>query len=267
MLIFLIFLLFNWVNCNNVSTSISPRKVIKLTEDNCVSLKGQVNDITASNFVSDISKIKGNDVYVYLLTPGGSIVSGNHIIQQINAVTSMGKNVMCIADNAYSMGFAIFQACPTRYVMDHSLIMQHQASLTVGGPIKQAANRFRLVNELEKQGNNMQSKRLGMSEKEFHDFYVHDGWLYGSQITDMKAADEIVHVVCDMNTEKTKTYTIDTWFGKVELEEYVCPMMHALKSIKLAKNESLILERVNTEFSEFANNYDANKFVLNAISS
>lgn len=246
-------------------TSLQPvceeTKVIKLTEDNMVSLRTVVSDESASKLISDLSKIKGDEVYIYLATPGGSITAGNHIIQHMNAMVADGKKVSCIAEYAFSMGFVIFQACPTRYVMNQTIIMQHQASLGVQGPIKQAANRFKLVEKLEKQSNEMQARRLGLTQQEFHDFYEHDGWLYGPEIVERNAGDEIVNVMCDLDTSKNEKVRVWTWFGPVDLEYSICPLIHSLRNWTFVKNEKSVDEKIANDLKTVLGHYDVSKFI------
>ena len=140
-------------------------KILKLHEDNFVTLRGRIDEESASRFISDVMKLKGDKIYVYLVTPGGSIVSGNSIIQLIDTLSSIGKEIICIADHAYSMGFVIFQSCPKRYIMPHSIIMQHQASLSISGPLENVKNNLKLVEKIDKKANQRQSQRLNLTMK------------------------------------------------------------------------------------------------------
>ena len=112
-------------------------KLVELTENNFVAIRGQIDESTASRFISDVMKLKSNKIYVYLTTPGGSVISGMSIVQTINTLQASGKEFVCIADRAASMGFVIFQSCTQRYVMEHSIIMQHQVSLGIEGQYEQ----------------------------------------------------------------------------------------------------------------------------------
>lgn len=248
-----------FVNIAFCNTEHNVENLVVLEKDNTVVLRGQVNDKSATEVIRKMQSVVEKDIYLYLLTPGGSIVAGNSIIQTIRALSLSGKNIVCIADNAYSMGFVIFQACPTRYVMDNSIIMQHQASLSVSGPIEQAANRFDLVKKLEKQSNNMQASRLNMTQTEFHSHYVHDWWLYGSEIVEMNAGDKVVNVVCK-DTSSTYHEIIHTWFGSFDFELYECPLLHAAKNITEARNSTLIADRIASESQKIMNYYDASNF-------
>ena len=224
---------------------------MKLHEDNFVTLRGRIDEESASRFISDVMKLKGDKIYVYLVTPGGSIVSGNSIIQLIDTLSSIGKEIICIADHAYSMGFVIFQSCPKRYIMPHSIIMQHQASLSISGPLENVKNNLKLVEKIDKKANQRQSQRLNLTMKEFHEMTQHDLWLYGEEILEYKAADEIINVVCNFDTEKTVIHTYHTLFGDVSLEFSMCPLVHAPLKISFNVNEAKIIEKVTEEYEKF----------------
>ncbi|QKF93635.1 Clp protease proteolytic subunit /translocation-enhancing protein tepA [Fadolivirus algeromassiliense] len=235
----------------NDEETINDLKLVKLRENNFVALRGKIDEESASAFINDILKIKGNKIYVYLITPGGSITSGNHIIQTIDTLTAAGKNIICIADHAYSMGFVIFQACPKRYIMQHSIIMQHQASLEVGGPIEQARNLFKLVEKIESKSNERQSKRLNIEPNEFHKKTQHDLWLYSDEIITEHAADEIVNVICDLDANLSY-YVKKTFFlGTVNIEFSLCPLIHTPRNITISMDEAKARDNIKQEYENF----------------
>lgn len=226
-------------------------KLIRLTENNFVALRGRIDEESASSFIADILKIKDNKIYVYLITPGGSITSGNHIIQTLDTLKASGKKIICIADHAYSMGFVIFQSCPKRYIMQHSIIMQHQASLEVGGPIENARNLFKLVEKIEAKSNTLQSNRLNVHPDEFHKMTQHDLWLYSDEIIETKAADEIVNVLCDFNTDLPYVVKKRAFFGDVSIEFSLCPLIHTPRNITLVMDEKKTLEKIRDDYENF----------------
>jgi len=237
--------------CGYDETCVGNRKIVKLEENNFVALRGPIDEESSSEFITNIMNIKSNKIYIYLITPGGSIVSGNNIIQTIDTLSTTGKKIICIADHAYSMGFVIFQSCPVRYVMEHSIIMQHQVSLSLSGPIEQARNHFKLVERIEKKSNERQSKRLNITLSEFHDLTQHDLWLYGDEIITKKAADEMVNVLCNFDTEQTTIVKKQTFFGNIDLEFSLCPMVHMPKKISFSVDEGKITDKIRDEYEKF----------------
>ena len=141
------------------------------------------------------------------------------------------------------------------------MLFQHQASLGVQGPIKQATNRFKLVEKLEKQSNEMQAARLGLSQQEFHDLYEHDWWLYGPEIVEQNAGDEVVNVMCDLDMNKTEKIRVWTWFGPVDLEYSLCPLVHSLKNWTFVKDESLVNKEIANDLKTLVGYHDVSKFI------
>lgn len=235
-------------------------KLIELTENNFVAIRGVVDESTSSRFISDIMKIKGNRIYVYLTTPGGSVISGMSIVQTINTLQASGKEIVCIADRAASMGFVIFQACAQRYVMEHSILMQHQVSLGVEGQYEQVKSYLKMIETLDKKMNKRQAEKLGMSPEEFHANVQHDWWLHGEDGVENGAADEVVNVVCDFDASKTYEIKRYSWFGEINLQFSLCPLIHNPLSIKVdmsydAKmSHADAVAKINNEYTNFEMN-------------
>ena len=202
-------------------------KLILLHDSNTVTIRGPIGPMSTTKFISDIHKKDTDDVYVFLTTPGGSVIHGYQIIQVIDALNKMGKNVYCIADVAYSMGFGILQACPTRFAMTGSSIMQHQMSFGIKGQLENNKNRMTFIEEIESQMTERQSKRLGLSVEEFKEKTLSDWWLFGRSIIENKGADEMVNVLCDKSlTEKFYTEEYDLlFFGKIYIDFSECPLI------------------------------------------
>ena len=90
-------------------------KSIKFNKTNNIVIREPINTETTSKFIYDLNLIeKKNDTYVYLNTPGGSVFDGLKIIEEIRKY-----NMSCIVENAYSMGFIIFQSCKNRYILSN----------------------------------------------------------------------------------------------------------------------------------------------------
>jgi ATP-dependent Clp protease protease subunit len=226
-------------------------KMIRLNENNFVAIRGNIDESSASRFISDIMKLKGDKIYVYLITPGGSVISGTSIIQTINTLQSTGKEIICIADHAYSMGFVIFQSCSKRYVMPHSIIMQHQVSLGIDGPIEQVRSYFKLIERIGAKLNTEQAEKLNLTTQEFHDKTQHDLWLYGDDIVEANAADKIVNVICDLNPNQIYKISKRTLFGTLDIDFSMCPLIHDPVNIEFRVDEHKILENIKGEYNNF----------------
>lgn len=211
---------------SDVPTSSNSKKLIHLRESNFVSLNGPINSQTASRFVSDILKISGDKIYIYIRSPGGSVIDGNDILQVMESLTTSGKQLICIADKAMSMAFVILQYCTHRTVMDHSILMQHQMSVGMSGPIEQVRSRQELSDSLEDKMNTVQAARLKLSVAEFKKRTNNDWWIYSNKAFSTNAADELVQVTCDRDIiDEKNIITIRTWFGDVDVTYSKCPLV------------------------------------------
>lgn len=238
----------NFLRPNESGASKVETKLVRLSENNFVVLRGEIDSESSSQFISDILKLNGDTIYIYLFTPGGSIIKGNDIIQTMNTLQKMGKEIICVADQAYSMGFIIFEACPTRYIMSNSILMQHQASLDMEGPIEQVKSLFKLLEKIISDSVLMQSKRMELTKDRFNELTQHDLWMYGEEIIQNKAGDEIVNVICDFDMTKSYSLKKHIPFGVLNIEFSLCPLIHVPRNIELNIDESKIVDQIKSKF-------------------
>lgn len=200
--------------------------LVKLTPDNFALIKGPIDGASVDQVVKDMYDIKSDTIYLYLDTPGGSVMDGNKIIDAMETLTYMGKDIVCVAETAISMGFVIFQHCPVRYVRPRAVLMQHQMSLGVRGQLENLKSRLDLVQDLDDQLSKVQADRLKLTVEEFKSKTNNDWWMYGKTIMENNAADDVVNVVCDFDY-RTETFVVDymTMFGPVHVTFSKCPLV------------------------------------------
>ena len=85
-----------------ISTVVQSYTKIQLNSTNVITIRDEIDDAVASQFIYKLNLLQNKNVYVYLDTPGGSIESGNKILMEIQKY-----NLSCIAERAYSMGFVL----------------------------------------------------------------------------------------------------------------------------------------------------------------
>lgn len=181
------------------TASASTPDAVMLNPSNTLTLIGEVNEDMVEKVAKRIPQLSSNTVYVQLISPGGSVLSGKRIIDQLVALQAQGKQVVCVAHLAASMAFVILQspACPERTVVSGALLMQHQASLRVQGQIYNILSNITATVEELLELEAMQAKRLQLSVEQFKQLTVHDWWLNsGSAALKAKAADKDVVVLC-----------------------------------------------------------------------
>jgi ATP-dependent protease ClpP protease subunit len=202
------------------------KKLIMLDETNVVTLRGKIDSDTTARFILDIMLIDSPDIYIYLITPGGSVTHGHQIINVINALNQTGKKIYCVGDMVNSMGFSILQSCPIRYIRTNSVLMQHQMSLGLDGPIEQIRARLNFTEQIENTISSLQYERLGMGKIQFNNLINNDWWLYGENALHHNVADELVNVLCSKELLLSNhTKQVTTIMGSFSVTYSDCPII------------------------------------------
>jgi ATP-dependent Clp protease protease subunit len=208
---------------------------IRLTEDNFITFRGPVTGSSASTFINALSaKRNQTELFVYLATPGGSVTAGMQMVQSLKALHAGGTQVTCISDVACSMGFVITQYCPRRVVLESSILMQHQMSLGLGGPLANIKTYLDAIDRFGKRIDSHQAARIGLTLKEFQAQTHDDWWLFGEESVEQGVADEVAAVYCDFYSEKLDKVTVNTMFGPVHLSFSKCPVARDPISISMS---------------------------------
>ena len=215
----------------------SEQCLVTLTPENHISVQGEITDELITHKILELAKLNSDNIYIYIQSNGGSVLAGKRFIQFITTLNNNGKNISCIADKAYSMGFVILQYCPHRYVTTNSIIMQHQMSLGVSGPINNMDNYLDMIHQIKDELNLHQANRLNLYLDQFEKKISNDWWIYGTNILNNSAADELIEVLCskELITGKKKV-TVETFFGDVKMDYSLCPVLSAPINTKIARN-------------------------------
>lgn len=205
---------------------------IELTNDNFVSLRGEINELTINNVINNLLNLKSDIRYIYINTNGGSVDAGLNLINTMKNLESNNIVVNCIAKTAISMGFAIFQSCKNRYVFEYSTLMQHQISLNgMGGEIRNVNSYLKFINNMENKLNKIQANRIGINLKDFEDKIHDDWWMDSEEAIQNNVADKIVTIKCNFVNvqEEVEIFTI---FGKITTIYMKCPQISGIVKIK-----------------------------------
>jgi hypothetical protein len=187
------FLLFNF----SLSTE-NDYKIITLTKNNFVAVNEEINNENVNKWIGNITNIKQNIIYVYINSPGGSVDAGNLFINNLKYQQKMNKSIECIAQSAYSMAFHILQHCDRRYITETSKVMQHQISIgNIEGPLVNTMNYLQMVANISYNMNLYSAMRLKITLDEYLLKVNNDWWLYGQDIINNNAADEIIYIGCN----------------------------------------------------------------------
>jgi len=227
---------------------------INLKSNNFASIREPIDADSAGRLIHKLNSLTPTAVYLYINSPGGSVLAGLEVINYIKGLQGSNRTIHCIANNAMSMAFVILQYCTTRYVQYGSTLMQHQMSLSVEGSLANVNSRMAYLNQISTELTTYQAKRLDLSIQDFNQKVHNDWWLYSSDILKWKAADEITSVICDFpNFEENVTHS--TLFGEVYLTYSACPLIgHPLRiSFGGSFNESqkqLYKDKMNNYFQK-----------------
>ena len=208
---------------------------IMLTDRNVISLRGRIDGDSTTNFIKKINLHEEETLYIYVTSPGGSVIDGLHIIEQIETLTYRGIKVYCIADFAASMAFAIFQACPTRYTTSASILMQHQMSLNgLEGNLYNIENYIDFIRQTDNRLDKHQAERLNLTVEKFQQNIMNDWWMSGTDILLNGASDELVRVYCQPSlVEKQDIITVQSLFFEAEVVFSKCPLIREPLSLTL----------------------------------
>lgn len=220
--------------------------VVTLTPNNTLTLYGAVNEEMVEYVAKKLPTLTSSTVYVQIFSPGGAVFSGKRVIDQLVAVQAQGKQVVCVAHVAVSMAFVILQspACQVRHVVSGAILMQHQASATVSGPIHQLLSSVHsLILELQEL-NEMQAKRIGIPVDTFNNMVQHDLWINsGSRALSLNVADSTILALCDSKLVK-RGEREDVTIGRIKLTatRSECPYVVQPKVEVIRYEETTITE-------------------------
>lgn len=218
LLFFLLSILSNVSNGENVSNSLCKSKKITLTTENTMLIKGPVNSQLSTNFIYNLNKKKNKkNLFVYLDTPGGSVEHGNKIVAEIQKY-----KLNCIAERAYSMGFVIMQACNKRYITPYGRIMQHQMSYGIQNEKAKVESYVDFVDQVENELTEMQASRIGISNEKFIENTYNDWWLVGKKAIIENCADQLAEVTCSVKLTN-ENYTESDGFNEYTYSK--CPLV------------------------------------------
>ena len=197
---------------------------ILLVDHKWININQPINHFNTPIWTQDIYASQ-TDVNIFISSPGGSVVAGMDIITAIET-KNVNYTTTCVAHHAYSMAFAIFQACTNRYVMQNTILMQHQMQIKVEDQYSRINTYMNMIDSLKSTLDQKQATRLGMHLRLYNQAINNDLWLFGNRIFNFNAADEQVMVICDPSMmSKTYHLTYMTNRANVDYTYAMCPLI------------------------------------------
>ena len=218
-IIFYIVLLYVVLSITNAA------KIITLNATNTIKIDRSITETLVSKVIYQLSLSTHNPIYLYINTPGGDVKWGNLLIDNIEYY-SRTKTIICIANYAASMGFAILQACPLRYGTKHSTFMQHKITTSINGDKAKIENYINYLQYLENEFIDFQVKRIGISREQFIKNTNADWYLNGIGALKENIIDELVLVGCELDYANT-TYIEIEYINNIKIYNIFsnCPMI------------------------------------------
>ena len=170
---------------------------IILEKNNFIEITDIINEKNTHSIINNLSILsnKTNNLIIYINSQGGSVIEGEKIINQINFYKNLNYTIHCIALNAYSMAFYIFQSCSKRYITDISKLMTHQIILsTPKMQLENLINYLYVIKKIDDNLINMVIKKIDINKDEYIKKRQNDWWIYGDDIIKYKLADEIIYI-------------------------------------------------------------------------
>jgi len=200
-------------------------KIPEMTAKNTVVLRGEVTSSSISRVIRQINESSEKELYLFITSPGGSIIAGNQLVYLLKTTE---KKITCVANIAVSMAFVILQACENRVVLPHAIVMQHVASYGLRGEAPNNLSRVKFLHRMIRQMDEAQAKRIGMSYKEFKSKIRNDWWLFGDESVKSNVADRVGTVKCSPELTKSRIkekvqvfiFTINVVWSGCPLVEY-----------------------------------------------
>lgn len=190
------------------TASAVKKDVITLTEDNHAALIGEVDDDNITEVIKKLDSIKGNVAYLYINSPGGSVIAGQRLIQYIE---TSDKKIIGVAEVAISMAHQILQNTTERVGTPDNVLMQHRMTAGTTGNVDEMAGMINLFKAMETALNTKSADRIGISLSEFFKRVENNWWTYGVESKKQNIVDKISSVKCESSLytkEKKMTITV-----------------------------------------------------------
>ena len=244
----------------SLSKSEKSFRMLELNSRNLITIRGPIQGSSSTNWITLMNNrdLDVDTLYIYLSSPGGSVLEGIKIIDQLKTLELSGVTIICIADFAASMAFVILQSCNTRYALPSSILMQHQMSIGLSGPLENVDNYLSFIHSVDDNLENMQATRMNMTELQFRNKVLNDWWIPGHMSKKVNAVDDLIMVKCSKELmSKTDKINVRTMFGTVEIIYSKCPIAREPTDIKMLSSDDTT--NINYHNSRKSNFYGRDK--------
>lgn len=257
----IIALSFLFTSIGHTSTS----NVLTLSKKNTVVLHDVFTEQTTSAVAAQAIAISGKlpanqPIYLYLDTPGGEVVAGEHMV---DVLKGLPQEVKTITNFAASMGFITVQSLGERLITPSGVLMSHRATVGAEGQIPgELFTRLGFWAAYTRDIEDTMAKRMGITTDNYINLIYNEYWVHGHKAVAAHAADRVVTVRCGADMLGTYDQTLTTMFGDVKLTWSECPLISfpvgiAMDNLDSDEAQSVIREAYYNKYT-FASDRDAN---------
>lgn len=214
------------------SLQFANSKSIKLSTKNVCALEDTVDYSTMRAIKKClVSKVrtrgsKTYPIYLYINSPGGSVYAGLKFIDFAKNI----ENLHTITEFSASMAAAIAQGIPgKRYITNSGIFMFHRASGSFRGQFEsgEVESKLRLWKKIVRNMEIMQSKRIGITLRDYKKKRMNEWWLYSDENITNNTADEIIDPVCSFQLiDKKYTTVYRSFLGTRKVVRSRCPLVN-----------------------------------------
>ncbi len=200
-------------------------KMVELNSRNLITIRGPIQSDTVTDFIHKTSNLDSDEVFIYISSPGGSVMEGLKIVDIIKTMEQSGVKINCISDFSASMAFIILQSCPNRMATYSSVLMQHQMSLGLKGNLENIGNYLSFIKDIDDDLEKLQADKIGISKEEFKSKIVNDWWINGPSAKKKSVVDEMAYVKCHKELDnKYEVLLVNFGFNQIQLVYSMCPL-------------------------------------------
>lgn len=203
-------------------------ETITLDVDNTLNIRVPFDDGLLTETFKGVTKaalVTKKPLYVVIRSPGGSVETGQNLIQSLQGLK---RPVHTVTLFAASMGFQTVQNLGTRYITPTGTLMSHRMSGGVGGEF--GGNLESRYKHASRMGDNLDiiaAKRMGITLEAYKAMVGPEYWVDGKDAIDAKAADKIAHIVCTQRLlDSNESVKLQTLFGAVTINFSGCPLIN-----------------------------------------
>lgn len=202
--------------------------VIKFSGDDFIAINTEFDDNLSNRFIEKVLTLKGNKLYVYFDSPGGSIFPMLRMIETIRVESHI--EFICVARFAASAAFMTFQHCNKRYILPDGILMSHNAAGGFQGEFPRVRSILNVMEGLLEPVEKRVAKKLKLSLREYKELINNNMWINSLSAEKLNAVDDVIRgVSCTKETVDAKvktTNSVQTLFGQIDTEEVksACPI-------------------------------------------